>query len=91
MKKSELIDILAEVACLNKTDVKRILDALPSLMTDEMHENGEFTLPGVGVFKVKERAARKGRNPQTGAPIDISASKSIGFKSAKPLKDAVNV
>ncbi len=90
MNKSELIDAIASSADISKADAGRALDAAISAITTALKEGDQVTLVGFGTFLVKDRAARTGRNPQTGAEIKIAASKVPGFKAGKGLKDAVN-
>lgn len=90
MNKSELIDVIASTADLPKAAAGRALDAVIESITAELKKGGDVSLVGFGVFTVKDRAARTGRNPQTGAPIEISAAKVPSFKPGKALKDAVN-
>jgi len=68
----------------------RALDAVIESITDALKAGDSVVLVGFGTFAVKDRAARTGRNPQTGKPIEISAAKIPGFKAGKALKDAVN-
>lgn len=90
MNKSELIDRIAEQAELTKADAGRALDATVAAITAALKSGDSVTLVGFGSFLVKERAARTGRNPQTGKEIKIAASKTPSFKAGKGLKDAVN-
>ncbi len=90
MNKSELIDAIAEAANLTKADAGRALDATVAAVTGALKAGDAVTLVGFGTFAVKERAARTGRNPQTGKEIKIKASKTPSFKAGKGLKDAVN-
>lgn len=90
MNKSELIEAIAESADLSKAAAGRALDAVTDSITGALKEGDQVALVGFGTFVVKERAARTGRNPQTGAPIQISAAKIPSFKAGKALKDAVN-
>ncbi len=90
MNKSELIDRIAEAANLTKADAGRALDATVGAVTAALKSGDAVTLVGFGTFAVKERAARTGRNPQTGNEIQIAASKTPSFKAGKSLKDAVN-
>ncbi len=90
MNKSELIEAIAESADITKAEAGRALDATISAITGALKDGDQVALVGFGTFSVKERAARTGRNPQTGAPIDIPAAKIPGFKAGKALKDAVN-
>lgn len=90
MNKSELIDAVAEAADLTKADAGRALDAALDAITSALKKGEQVALVGFGTFAVKERAARTGRNPQTGAEIKIAASKAPAFKAGKGLKDALN-
>lgn len=90
MNKSELIDAIAASADLPKAAAGRALDAMIDSVTEALQSGDSVVLVGFGTFAVKERAARTGRNPQTGKPIDIAAAKIPGFKAGKALKDAVN-
>lgn len=90
MNKSELIDAIASASSLSKADAKRALDATTGAITSELSKGGTVQLTGFGSFLVRSRAARTGRNPKTGEPIDIKASKVPAFKSGKSLKDSVN-
>ena len=90
MNKTELIDALAAAADLSKADAGRALDAVVETVTDTLKKGDQVSLVGFGTFAVKHRAAREGRNPQTGATIQIKASNVPGFKAGKALKDAVN-
>ncbi|AMO68509.1 MAG: HU family DNA-binding protein [Zhongshania sp.] len=90
MNKSELIDAIAESADLSKAAAGRALDATVEAITNALKSDDSVSLVGFGTFSVKDRAARTGRNPQTGAPIEISAAKIPSFKAGKALKDACN-
>ena len=90
MNKSELIDAIAEKAELSKKDAGSALDAMVAAISTALKAGDAVTLVGFGTFAVKERAARTGRNPQTGKEIKIAASKTPSFKAGKGLKDAVN-
>ncbi|MFC3852959.1 HU family DNA-binding protein [Salinispirillum marinum] len=90
MNKSELIDAVAASADIPKAAAGRALDAMIDAVSGALKEGDQVVLVGFGTFAVKERAARTGRNPQTGAPIQIAAAKVPGFKPGKALKDAVN-
>lgn len=90
MNKSELIDQIAESADISKAKAGAALDAFVSGVTDALKSGDSVSLVGFGTFSVKSRAARTGRNPQTGATIEIKASNVPGFKAGKALKDAVN-
>ncbi|GAA5121081.1 MAG: HU family DNA-binding protein [Alcanivorax sp.] len=90
MNKSELIDAIAAAADISKADAGRALDATLDAVTGALKKGDSVSLVGFGTFSVKERAAREGRNPQTGETIKIAAAKVPGFKAGKALKDAVN-
>ena len=90
MNKSELIDAIAESADLSKAAAGRALDAAVEAITNALKSDDSVSLVGFGTFSVKDRAARTGRNPQTGAPIEISAAKIPSFKAGKALKDVCN-
>ncbi len=90
MNKSELIDTIAASADISKAAAGRALDAMTESVTTALKEGDQVTLIGFGTFSVKDRAARTGRNPQTGAEIQIKAAKVPSFKAGKALKDAVN-
>lgn len=90
MNKSELIDAIAAQADISKADAGRALDATLEAVTGSLKGGDSVSLVGFGTFSVKERAAREGRNPQTGQTINIPAAKVPGFKAGKALKDAVN-
>lgn len=90
MNKSELIDLIADSADISKAKAGSALDAVIEGVTGALASGDTVSLVGFGSFQVKERAARTGRNPQTGAEIQIAAAKVPGFKAGKALKDAVN-
>ena len=90
MNKSELIDAIAASADIPKAVAGRTLDAVIESVTGALKAGDSVVLVGFGTFAVKERAARTGRNPQTGKPIKIEAAKIPSFKPGKALKDAVN-
>ena len=89
MNKSELIEKMAEAADISKAAASRALDAFTDSIAVALKEGDTVSLIGFGTFSLKERAARTGRNPQTGATIEIKASKTPSFKAGKALKDAV--
>ena len=91
MNKSELIDAIAASADIPKATAGRALDAVIESVTGALKAGDSVVLVGFGTFQIKERGARTGRNPQTGAEIKIAAAKVPGFKAGKGLKDAVNV
>ncbi len=90
MNKTELIDKIAESADISKASATRALEAALDSITESLKQSDPVVLVGFGTFAVKERAARTGRNPQTGAPIEIKAAKVPSFKPGKGLKDALN-
>ncbi|RZG77752.1 HU family DNA-binding protein [Acinetobacter sp. WCHAc060025] len=90
MNKSELIKQIAERADLTQAQATTALQAFETTVIDELANGREVALIGFGTFKVTDRAARTGRNPQTGAEIQIAASKVPTFKAGKALKEAVN-
>ena len=90
MNKSELIDAIALSADISKAAAGRALEATVDSITEALQAGDQVALVGFGTFQVKDRAARSGRNPQTGEKIQIKASKVPGFKAGKALKDAVN-
>ena len=90
MNKSELIEAIAKQANLSKASAGRALDATTQAISDALKKGDSVTLIGFGTFKVTQRAARIGRNPQTGKELKIAARKAPGFTSGKTLKDAVN-
>ena len=89
MTQSEIIGSLADSCGCKKTDVKAMFDALASLAASEVKTNGEFTVPGFGKLKKTHRKAREGRNPATGAVIQIPAKTTVKFSIGKSMKDAV--
>ncbi|MGD6803354.1 HU family DNA-binding protein [Bacillus salacetis] len=89
MNKTELINAVAEAAELSKKDATKAVDAVFESIQNALANGDKVQLIGFGNFEVRERAARKGRNPQTGEEIEISASKVPAFKPGKALKDAV--
>ena len=90
MKKSEMIEAIASTTGLSKSDVEKVFIATFDLFIVELVIGNKVSVAGFGVFIISDRAAREGRNPQTGATIQIAASKSVGFKAGTALKDAVN-
>lgn len=90
MNKSDLIDAVAAKADLSKADATRAVDAVVDSITGALKRGDKVSLVGFGVFSVRKRAARQGRNPKTGQSITIPAGKTPGFKAGKALKDAVN-
>ena len=90
MNKTELIAAVAEKAELSKKDAEKAVKALTEAVAEELKKGGKVQLVGFGTFEVSERAAREGRNPQTGAAMKISASKMPKFKAGKALNDMIN-
>ncbi|MCR5670705.1 MAG: HU family DNA-binding protein [Butyrivibrio sp.] len=90
MNKTELIDAIAKQAQLSKKDATNVLNAFTDVVTKELKKKGKVQLVGFGTFETAKRAARNGKNPQTGKAIKIPASIAPKFKAGKALKDAVN-
>ncbi len=90
MNKTELVGKVAESADVSKATAARCVDTVFDAISDALVRGDSVTMVGFGTFSVKDRAARSGRNPRTGATIHIAASKLPGFKAGKALKDAVN-
>ncbi|HNQ76226.1 MAG TPA: HU family DNA-binding protein [Pseudothauera hydrothermalis] len=90
MNKSELIDEIAAEAGISKTAAGKALDAALAAVKQALKDNDTVTLVGFGAFYVSERAARAGRNPQTGQSIEIKAARVPKFRPGKALKDALN-
>ena len=90
MNKTELIAAIAEQAEISKKDAEKALKAFVDVVTEQLKEGERVQLVGFGTFEVSERAAREGRNPQTGKTMKIAACKAPKFKAGKALKDAVN-
>ena len=90
MNKTELIAAIAEQAEISKKDAEKALKAFVDVVTEQLKEGEKVQLVGFGTFEVSERAAREGRNPQTGETMKIAACKAPKFKAGKALKDAVN-
>lgn len=91
MTKAEFVDQVAKSSGveLSKKDAAGILDTIFSVIGQTIKDENRFSYPGFGTFTVKERSARKGRNPRTGDAIDIKASKTVGFKPAPSLKQSL--
>lgn len=89
MNKTELINSVAEAAGLTKKDATKAVESVFETIQSTLAQGEKVQLIGFGNFEVRERAARKGRNPQSGEEIDIAASKVPAFKAGKALKDAV--
>lgn len=89
MNKTELVAKVAETTELTKKDATKAVDAVLDAIADALKTGDKVQLIGFGNFEVRERAARKGRNPQTGAEIEIASSKVPAFKPGKQLKDSI--
>ena len=90
MTKAELVEFVAESADLTKADAARAVEAFVAGVTKGLKKEGKVTLVGFGTFSAKKRAARTGRNPQTGEEVKIAARVVPGFKAGNKLKDALN-
>ena len=90
MNKQELISVMAENAGLSKKDAEAALNAFVAAVEGALVKGDKVQLVGFGGFEVRERAARTGRNPQTGAEMKIDAAKVPAFKAGKALKDSIN-
>ncbi|SCG99172.1 HB [uncultured Clostridium sp.] len=90
MNRMELVAAIAEKTELSKKDAEKALKAFTDVVAEELKKGEKIQLVGFGTFEVSERAAREGRNPQTGEAMQIAASKSPKFKAGKALKDALN-
>ena len=90
MNKTELVAAIAEQTELSKKDAEKALKAFTDVVAEELKKGEKIQLVGFGTFEVSERAARTGRNPQTGAEMTIAASKAPKFKAGKALKDSLN-
>jgi DNA-binding protein HU-beta len=90
MNKGELIEAVAAAADLTKSDATKAVEAFIDTVARTLRKGDQVSIVGFGNFAVKSRAARQGRNPKTGEPIAIPASRVPGFKAGKALKDAVN-
>jgi DNA-binding protein HU-beta len=90
MNNSDLADAIAAAQDINKGDARKLVDAVFSAIADAAAKGDEISLNGFGKFKVKDTPAREGRNPSTGATIQIAASKKLTFAPAKAVKDKLN-
>lgn len=90
MNKTELVAAMADAAGLSKKDAEKALKAFTDVVAEELKKDGKVQLVGFGTFEVSKRAAREGRNPQTGKTMSIPASKAPKFKAGKALKDSIN-
>lgn len=89
MNKSELVAAIAAKAEVSKKDAEKMLGAFTATVTDELKKGEKISLIGFGTFETRKRAAREGKNPQTGAAIKIAATVVPAFKAGKALKDAI--
>ncbi len=89
MSKSDLIARVADMAGMTKVDAAKAVDAVAGVITAALKKGEKVTWTGFGTYEVRSRAARTGRNPQTGAPLHIPATKTPAFKAGKSLKDEV--
>ena len=90
MNKTELVAAMADAAGLSKKDAEKALKAFTDVVAEELKKDGKVQLVGFGTFEVSKRAAREGRNSQTGKTMSIPASKAPKFKAGKALKDSIN-
>jgi len=90
VNKQDLVEAVAESADITKAAAGRAVDGFISAISDALSKGDQVSLVGFGTFLVRERAARTGRNPRTGEPIEIAAANNPSFKAGKALKDAVN-
>ena len=90
MNNNDLADTIAASHGLTKADARKVVDDVFAAIADAAVEGGEISLSGFGKFKVKETPAREGRNPSTGATIQIAAAKKLTFTPAKTVKDKLN-
>ncbi len=90
MNKTELVAAIAENAEISKKDAEKAVKAFVEVITEQLKKGEKVQLVGFGTFEVTSRAAREGRNPQTGNTMKIAACKAPKFKAGKALKDAVN-
>jgi DNA-binding protein HU-beta len=90
MNKAELVAAMAEKSSVSKKDAEAVLKAFTEVVAEELKKGEKIQLVGFGTFEVSERAARTGRNPQTGKEMKIAASKAPKFKAGKALKDLIN-
>lgn len=90
MTKSELIDAVADAAGVSKADAERTIGAFFDTVVDSVKKGDKVSWPGFGAFSTTQRAAREGRNPQTGAPVKIAASTAMKFSASSTLKNTLN-
>ena len=90
MNKSQFAEAIADKSGLSKRDAQKALDGFQDALQEAMQRGEKVSLTGFGTFEVRERAARTGRNPQTGATMEVPASRNAAFKPGKAFKDALN-
>lgn len=90
MNKTELVAAVAEKTGVSKVEAEKSVAAVVDVLTETLSGGADVSIAGLGKFEVRSRAARDGRNPKTGEAIKIAASKTVGFKPGKGLKDSVN-
>ena len=90
MNKTELVAAMADQAGISKKEAEKGLKAFSDVVAEELKKDGKVQLVGFGTFEVSKRAEREGRNPQSGEPMKIAASKAPKFKAGKALKDMLN-
>ncbi len=90
MNKAEFVAAMSRHGVMSKTDAEKVLQVFRHTLEMELPETDRIALPGIGIFTVVEKAARKGRNPATGQEVDIPAKKAVRFKASKELADKVN-
>ena len=90
MTKAELVEAVAKAADVTKADAERTIDAYWETVVAAVKNDGKVPWPGIGSFSLSERAARTGRNPQTGEPVEIKASKAMKFTASSTLKNTLN-
>lgn len=90
MNKTELVEAIAKEAGFTKKDITTAIEAMTTVITNELENGGEVKLTGIGTFYVTETAARQGHNPATMEPITIEAKKNVRFKASSTLKNALN-
>jgi nucleoid DNA-binding protein len=89
MSKATLVDVIREQTECTVNSAKEAVDAIFDAISKTLKKEGSMSIVGFGTFKVSKRGARTGRNPQTGAPIKIAASRTVRFKASKQLKEAI--
>lgn len=90
MTKADLVEIVARQAEMTKKDVEQLVEIIFDSIVSTLNKGEKIELRGFGSFRVRERDARKGRNPKTGAPVDIPAKRVAYFKPGKDLKEIIN-